>query len=170
MDWVLRNAQSSGKREAYEATFRWALSWVKKYHAADPDIQGTVSAMRYLASYVGEEPLIEVYDEILRKNPSDGVKANALFNKAFTLYRNRSSDEDEKAAAKARAKKLFRKVVADYAEESVADRAKGFVFEIDHLQIGMKAPEIVGKDADGKEIRLSQFFGQVVVIDFWGFW
>lgn len=167
---MIRNAQSSGKREAYRETFRWALSWIKKYHAADPDIEKTVAGMRYIASYVDEEVLIDLYDEFLRKNPSDGVKAKAMFNKAFTLYRNRSSDDDEKAAARKTAKKLFRKVVADYPDESVTDRARGFVFEIDNLQIGMKAPEIVGKDVDGKEIRLSQFFGQVVVIDFWGFW
>ena len=36
--------------------------------------------------------------------------------------------------------------------------------------IGMRAPEITGTDADGKEIKLSQFRGNVVVIDFWGFW
>ena len=34
----------------------------------------------------------------------------------------------------------------------------------------MKAPDLVGKDVDGKEIRLSQFASQVVVLDFWGFW
>ena len=40
----------------------------------------------------------------------------------------------------------------------------------EELAIGQMAPEIVGVDADGRELRLSQFLGRVVVIDFWGDW
>lgn len=38
------------------------------------------------------------------------------------------------------------------------------------LQIGTEAPEIVAKDTLGTEIRLSQFRGQYVVLDFWATW
>lgn len=38
------------------------------------------------------------------------------------------------------------------------------------LAIGKPAPEIVGQTVDGEEIRLSDFRGKVVVIDFWGDW
>jgi peroxiredoxin len=34
----------------------------------------------------------------------------------------------------------------------------------------MPAPEIIGVTADGEEIRLSDFRGRVVVLDFWGDW
>ena len=34
----------------------------------------------------------------------------------------------------------------------------------------MKAPEIVGHDVYGKPMKLSDFAGRVVVIDFWGDW
>jgi len=34
----------------------------------------------------------------------------------------------------------------------------------------MKAPDIEGTDANGKSVRISQFRGKVVVLDFWGFW
>ena len=40
----------------------------------------------------------------------------------------------------------------------------------EELAIGQPAPEILGVTADGEEIRLSQFLGRVVVIDFWGDW
>jgi hypothetical protein len=40
----------------------------------------------------------------------------------------------------------------------------------EELAIGQPAPEIIGTDVDGNEIRLSQFLGQVVVLDFWGDW
>ena len=38
------------------------------------------------------------------------------------------------------------------------------------LEIGKPAPEIIGNTVDGKEMRLSDFRGKVVVIDFWGDW
>ncbi len=35
---------------------------------------------------------------------------------------------------------------------------------------GMPAPEIVGQDIDGRPMRLSDFRGQAVLLDFWGNW
>jgi hypothetical protein len=40
----------------------------------------------------------------------------------------------------------------------------------EELAIGQPAPEIIGTDVDGNEMRLSQFLGKVVVLDFWGDW
>jgi peroxiredoxin len=37
-------------------------------------------------------------------------------------------------------------------------------------EIGSLAPEIVGEDIDGKPIRLSDYRGKVVLLDFWGTW
>jgi hypothetical protein len=37
-------------------------------------------------------------------------------------------------------------------------------------RIGQVAPEIQGTDADGKEFKLSDYRGKVVVLDFWGGW
>jgi hypothetical protein len=38
------------------------------------------------------------------------------------------------------------------------------------LEVGKKAPEIVGRTIDDKPIKLSDFKGRVVVIDFFGDW
>jgi hypothetical protein len=38
------------------------------------------------------------------------------------------------------------------------------------LAVGMQAPEITGVDLNGKPMKLSDFRGQVVVLDFWGDW
>ncbi len=38
------------------------------------------------------------------------------------------------------------------------------------LAIGKKAPEIIGTNVDGEEMKLSDYLGKVVVIDFWGDW
>jgi hypothetical protein len=38
------------------------------------------------------------------------------------------------------------------------------------LAVGQQAPDIVGPDLDGVAFRLSDYRGQVVVLDFWGNW
>jgi len=48
-------------------------------------------------------------------------------------------------------------------EENKSAAAIGF-------NVGNRAPEISGKDADGKTFKLSEYRGKVVVLDFWGFW
>lgn len=37
-------------------------------------------------------------------------------------------------------------------------------------KIGEVAPEITGEDTDGKPMKLSDYKGKVVVLDFWGHW
>jgi hypothetical protein len=53
---------------------------------------------------------------------------------------------------------------------TLGERAEADLFELRNLAIGKVAPEIVGEDVDGKPLRLSDFRGKVVVLDFWGFW
>ena len=38
------------------------------------------------------------------------------------------------------------------------------------LNIGNKAPEIIEKNMEGKELKLSSLQGQIVLIDFWASW
>jgi len=51
-----------------------------------------------------------------------------------------------------------------------ADMLKPYHFEHTRLQVGMPAPDIVGKDIDGVEFKLSDYRGTVVMLDFWGDW
>jgi hypothetical protein len=51
-----------------------------------------------------------------------------------------------------------------------AGLAGWFWFAADKSAIGRPAPEIVGKDLDGRPMRLSDFRGKIVMLDFWGDW
>ena len=61
-------------------------------------------------------------------------------------------------------------VAKETPESTSGKHAAGIVFEHEHLQIGMAAPDFTSKDQDGKELKLSDFRGKVVLLDFWGFW
>jgi len=109
-------------------------------------------------------------DEFLRavveKSPDHAAQGCACYTLAFGLARK---------GRPAEAERLFERVVKDFADVtfvmgSIADNAKSDLFEIRNLAVGKTAPQIVGADADGKPMKLSDFRGKVVVLDFFGFW
>lgn len=55
-------------------------------------------------------------------------------------------------------------------ETTYGQKVKGDIFELDYLQIGQVAPEIIGKAVMGQLMQLSAFRGKVVLLDFWGDW
>ena len=88
----------------------------------------------------------------------------------FALGQNLLREHKDKEAAKE-----FERVVKDYADVKgpqgkLADSAKSELFELQHLAVGMVAPNIAGEDADGKKFALSDYRGKVVVLDFWAEW
>ncbi len=80
------------------------------------------------------------------------------------------------AAVGKEAEALLQKVVDDYylldwrTTGYLGADAQAQLFELQHLQIGMVAPEIEGADEDGVPFKLSDYRGKVVGLDFWGFW
>lgn len=159
---------------------RWALDMLEQKHAANPEINAILGELRGAAYAFGRARMTKFFESVMAANKDKGVLAQATLSLGATLYESMDFLEmtagtskpsaDARAAEKKRALELFRKVVADYGDSNSAKLAKGYIFEVERLQPGMKAPEIVGRDENDKEIRLSQFFGQVVMLDFWGFW
>jgi hypothetical protein len=83
------------------------------------------------------------------------------------------------AAMKKEAGELLDRIVAKHADATIIGSlgatekagvlAEHELFVLRRLAIGQVAPEIVGKDGDDKPIKLSDFRGKVVVLDFWSF-
>ncbi|MCR9207031.1 MULTISPECIES: TlpA family protein disulfide reductase [Rhodopirellula] len=73
--------------------------------------------------------------------------------------------------------RCFELVASDYpdvlstrGDEKLSVRARREIFELEHLAIGVAAPDIVGADIDGKQMRLSDNRGKVVLLVFWASW
>jgi len=69
-----------------------------------------------------------------------------------------------------KAKSVFETLVKDAADSEVTETAKGFLYEIDHLQIGMVAPNFTTQRLDGREITLNSLRGKTVLLNFWASW
>ena len=125
-----------------------------------PEVAALAMELRYrqLSARGGSEVKKSLIE--LGKSKNATVRAAALFALADV-----TKDTDAK-----RAVPLYREVIAKYPSTSYAKSAQGSIFEAEHLQVGMVAPEIEGADHEDKAFRLSEYRGKVVVLDFWGFW
>ncbi|RMF80984.1 MAG: hypothetical protein D6744_07640 [Planctomycetota bacterium] len=158
--WLIQNAADSD-------VARSAISRLADDHAGDSQIASVLEPMEYAGWSVGVEPIVTLCERIIEKNKSDDIRAAAMYTMGAALATQFAPDTKPDLK---RAKALLDELVSKYPKSDAAERAKPFLYEFEHLQVGMKAPEIIGKTLDGKELRLSQFLGQVVVLDFWGFW
>lgn len=150
----------------------WAIEQLTQHHAADAALREHLPDLQYSFYEIGKKPLIRFYERVIEVNKDKEIAATAMFNLAFTLMHAgpTRADAEQRADEKKRAARLFRQIRKEYPGTSAAERAAGYIFEMEHLQIGMKAPDLAGEDVEGHTIKLSQFRGQVVVLDFWGFW
>jgi len=149
--WVAQNVRGPQKTTALEGLLG---SYIES-----KALSGICSGLRYEPGELSERFLRAV----LEKSPHRAVRGQAIYNLAHV-----TSDQAE-------SKKLFDTVVADYGDlehfkGTLADAAKGDIFEVENLGIGMVAPEIEGDDIDGVSFKLSDYRGRVVVLDFWGDW
>jgi thiol-disulfide isomerase/thioredoxin len=80
------------------------------------------------------------------------------------------------------ATKLFERVIEHYPDvvyhcsdprhpqHNLATEAKELLYQSKFLSVGCKAMEIGGMGPDGKEFKLTDYRGKVVVLDFWADW
>lgn len=87
-------------------------------------------------------------------------------------YEQAVEAKDEKADG------LYRKAENYFAEGAkkhagdagLANEFKDHLYRLQNLSVGKLAPDIEGEDLDGKQFKLSDYRGKVVVISFWAFW
>ncbi len=147
-----------------------ALEAIVADHVTSENLAGFASSLSYAAQAIGRDKVATALRTIVQKSPHRTVQAPALFSLGTTLVE--SSDAEEKAEAR----RALERVQSEFADvkpkrgPAYAERAKGFLFEMDHLQIGMTVPDFESIDENGQKFRLSDYKGKVVVLDFWGNW
>jgi hypothetical protein len=108
-------------------------------------------------------------------NTKPKVKAAAALALGQVAAAKLDSLGDNLAAADkavAEAEKYMVLAIEHYGKDN-PDQAKAVEQELKALKtlrIGKEVPEITGPDLDGKEFKLSDYRGKVVLLDFWGHW
>lgn len=107
---------------------------------------------------------------------------NARQNEFITAHLEKAKSENPETLSR-EAEKLFNVVLDQYADcptlgptntwqvkATLGEVAQAELYELNHLTVGKVAPEIEGRDIDGKKFKLSDYRGKVVVLSFWASW
>ena len=126
-----------------------------------------------------EELRDKYFGDLQENSPHASVRAAVIWAAARNadidlIYGDEDLDRD---ALKDMKKNNLEVLVTEYADLPLRNSTYGVAAEAmmnahsaEDLAIGKPAPEIIGANVDGEEMRLSDFLGKVVVIDFWGDW
>jgi hypothetical protein len=171
LGWVASNPMVYPGSPAAPTVEKATDRLIEKY----PDHAAVEQVCRVLSR--GRTPeSVATLKKIVDKTSSPRVKAEAT----LALGQNLASKLDgfdgtpeqaEKLTAEAdgylaRAAELFGKENLAAKKESAEGDLKAFRT----FRVGKEAPEISGKDLDGKAFKLSDYRGKVVLLDFWGNW
>jgi hypothetical protein len=153
-----------------ESAGRKALATLLTEHIQSPALSRLPTIVQY-ASSVDRALRNETYAKLASDSPIAEVKAESLFLLAVGLTADESRGGD-----RPRARQLFAELQTRFGglkspqQRTYSALAEGFLFELDHLQLGMQAPDFEATDENGVKFKLSDYSGKVVIVDFWGFW
>lgn len=178
--------QSLARRASPDATGAKALLEVMVLAASGLDAKAAASAADNLIAGYNKSPIIKQAVTLAGSMQWQlGVNKTAPILQKFV---DRCTNRSDKAAAiyglaclytggfgstapqKTQAEKLFAELSTDYSDIPAEKGKAGFLYQLEHLQIGMTAPDFEATDETGQKFKLSDYRGKVVVVDFWGFW
>jgi outer membrane murein-binding lipoprotein Lpp len=165
-DWseVYRAAKTDGEKEALLEEYP-GPEFLPEFKALALEAKGTeVAAQAWtevhrLASRTKDKATVK---EAIERLATDHVAWQGLGNLCASLGKG---EPDAKLAMD-----VLRKIQANSPHAEVKAAAEASLFELEHLQVGMKAPDFEAVDQGGEGFRLSDYAGKVVLVDFWGFW
>ena len=133
-----------------------------KHYNSNPELDDLLSAVAEAGTVVKEpDDWVKTLNRLVAATKRDRTRLGALFTLGqIQLGTKKLTD----------AKVSFEKVLKSGDKSDYADLAKGYIYEIEHLQVGMVAPDFVTKTLDGKALSLKSLRGKAVLLNFWAAW
>jgi hypothetical protein len=184
LDAVLKRAEKDEKDPQTADLVAWAATNAYYLPAGQTAVKRLVekypthSSIERVCAILGSGRIAgadEMLRQILAKAEKPTVKAAAALGlgRALASKTDRMGDQPAEAdKVAAEGEKYLAMAVELYGKDN-ADRRKEAEQELKALRtlrVGKTAPEITAGDLDGKEFKLSEYRGKVVLLDFWGHW
>ncbi len=160
--WCLQNIGDSGVnwKDPAAVAGKLAIDLFQNY-ADQPWLQQIPVSFRMLG-WQSPKGAAKALGNMVEFAPTDWLKVSCRIQQA-TILADRLEDADAALA-------ILDKVAKDFESTRITDDAAKLRRRIANLRIGGVAPEFSGKDVDGNTIKLSDYKGKVIFLDFWGFW
>ena len=183
LDAVLKRAEKDEKDPAVADLLAWAATNAYYMPAGQKAIERLIdkypdhASIERVCAMLGQGGVPKA-DEMLRtilaKTDKPKVKAAA----ALALGQALAAKTDQLADMPAEADKVaaegekYLTMAIDLYKDSAAQKkaAEQELKALRTLRVGKEVPEIKAGDLDGKEFKLSDYRGKVVLLDFWGHW
>jgi len=142
------------------------------YDALARDFVKTDKIRRFVQMAMGGAPEAAkpVLEKVLASNPTKELQGIACYSLGTMAF------EKEGPAAVKEAETYFARVEKEFADikagpgSTLGEMAKGSLFELRNLQVGMKAPMAESKSLKGEKASLKDYAGKVVILDIWATW
>jgi thiol-disulfide isomerase/thioredoxin len=170
---------TSGGSSVNDGTWNKVLDELRTNHATNPEIRTTLRSL----SRNYDEATEKLLREVAARNPDHKTQAHAYkaiasgtesaVKMAEQLKKNKTLREN---LEERNGKEWVEKLVADTDKNRQAAQEASRILKARYtdvfpdLSIGQPAPEVVIKDINGNEARLSALKGKVVVLDIWATW
>jgi hypothetical protein len=158
--WIIQNAQMAEQPAAWGAALQSLLD-----DYMDAPVMTRAAGLLQYGGEVDVDRALQALRTVAEKSTRRETRPAALFSLASLLMQSSPS-----APQRTEVRQIFDRLKRDYGDTRYGKMADGYLFELAHLQVGMTAPDFEAADQDGKPFHLSDYRGQVVVLDFWGFW
>jgi hypothetical protein len=158
-----------------------AFSLLISHHPDDPRLTSTLARHQYdLDTSEIQKLTAATHDHLVAAQARyvlgcsarrfhETAKARPEFEKALSAIKEVKVKSTANAAALDMTAERF-KAPGSVLPEPLRSAIEGALYELDTLEVGCIAPEIEGINQNGSPMRLSDFKGKVIFLDFWGDW
>ena len=160
LGWILMFDHSAGEGLSESTTA--ALDTLIDDHGENAEFTSSVQYIGFRLNNYGQSRTVAICDRVIARAAGDLGYAG-LYGRGVARAKREGATEEDLELAKAD----FRAIPEN---ATIGGMARGYIFELENLNVGMVAPDIVERDLDGVEFKLSDYRGKVVVLDFWGDW
>lgn len=164
---ILKNAEGDEETRAIDA--------LTMHHRAAPDFSRLPKILAGRSTALAPASVERLIDSVADRKFAAWLAVDLARRFTTASYADMS---EESQAARKNAVRLWTRCRDEFADfetsffsgEKTKSVAEGYLFELEHLALGMKAPEMIGTDAENSKFAISDYRGKVLCLIFWGFW